>query len=293
MNIKEVLDRTAGFFREKKMDSPRLDAELLISRGLGLRRIDLYLKFEQPLKEEELQKLREMVKRRSQGEPVAYILGEKDFFGESFIVNSDVLIPRPETETLVETALDWNKRIKKENTKILDLGCGSGCIGLSLLKKIPGSRLLSVDISSKALEVAQKNADRLQVSDRVQWLCEDAFNVAQVKNEVQIFFNGKVDLLVANPPYIATDDPELESHVKTFEPSLALFSENQGLKHLQEWTQSYAPLLNNPGLMLMELGYTQGLTIQKSVMELNFFNTVNIEKDLSGKDRIVRGELHG
>jgi release factor glutamine methyltransferase len=270
-----------------------LDAELLISSGLGLKRIDLYLKFEQPLKEDELQKLREMVKRRSQGEPVAYILGEKDFFGESFFVNSSVLIPRPETETLVETALDWLTKNPKEEIGILDLGCGSGCIGLSLLKKIPHARLLAVDISSEALSVAQKNAERLQVSDRAQWLCEDAFNHAQVKNKIQSFFNGGIDLLVANPPYIASDDVEVENHVKTFEPHIALFSENAGLKHLQEWTKHYAPLLRAPGLMLMEMGYTQGPTLQKAVQELNFFSKVEITKDLSGKDRIIRGELHG
>ncbi|MEK6773029.1 MAG: peptide chain release factor N(5)-glutamine methyltransferase [Bdellovibrionota bacterium] len=293
MNIKEILDRTTGFFREKKMDSPRLDAELLLSHGLGLNRIDLYLKFEQPLKEEELQKLRTLVKRRAQGEPVAYILGEKDFFGETFIVNQAVLIPRPETEGLVETALNWQKKNKKTNLRILDLGCGSGCIGLSLLKKIPDAQLLAVDVSEEALQIAKKNADNLEVSDRVSWLCADAFDFSNVKTKIDNIFTEPIDLLVANPPYIDKKDLEVEVNVKMYEPNGALFSDENGTKHLKSWSTNYATLLAAESLMLMEMGYLQGAELKKHFIEIGKFDTVEVDKDLAGKDRIIRGECHG
>jgi len=293
MNIKEILDRTTGFFREKKIDSPRLDAELLLSHGLGLKRIDLYLKFEQPLKEEELEKLRGLVRRRAQGEPVAYILGEKDFFGEGFQVNSSVLIPRPETESLVEMALDWQKNHQLKNLRILDLGCGSGCIGLSLLKNIPDAQLIAVDISSQALQVAMGNAEKMGLQNRSTWLCEDAFHFEKLKNRIDEKFMGQIDLLVANPPYIDKNDVEVEENVKKFEPEIALFSEEKGLRHLKKWSSDYAQILSPNSLMLMEMGYTQGEELKKHVIEIGKLNTVKIEKDLAGKDRFIRGERHG
>lgn len=293
MNIKEILDRTTGFFREKKLDSPRLDAELLLSHGLGLNRIDLYLKFEQPLKEAELEKLRTLVKRRAQGEPIAYILGEKGFFGEGFQVNSSVLIPRPETESLVELALDWQKKHHLKNLRILDLGCGSGCIGLSLLKNISDARLIAVDISSQALEVAKKNAEKLSLQDQATWVCEDAFRFEAVKKIIDEKFSGQIDLLVANPPYIAKNDSEVEENVKKFEPEIALFSEENGLKHLKQWSADYADLLSSYSLMLMEMGYTQGDELKKHFSQIEKLDNVRIEKDLSGKDRFIRGERHG
>ncbi len=293
MNIKEILDRTTGFFREKKLDSPRLDAELLLSHGLGLSRIDLYLKFEQPLREEELQKLRNLVKRRSLGEPIAYILGEKDFYGESFKVNENVLIPRPETESLVEEALKWHGVLGINNLKILDLGSGSGCIGLTLLKKIPDAKLLAVDISAQAIEVAKSNAEKLGVQDRVIWVCEDAFNFSKVKETIDSYFSGEINLLVANPPYIDKSDLEVEENVKKFEPASALFSEENGLKHLKKWTSDYSKILSAPGLMLMEMGYLQASEVQKHVLSLREFDKVEVQKDLAGKDRFIRGECHG
>jgi release factor glutamine methyltransferase len=138
MKLKEVLDKTTAFFKDKKLDTPRLDAELLLSHGLKLDRIQLYMKFDQPLSDEELATCRELVRRRSQGEPVAYIQGSKEFYGFSFEVNSHVLIPRPETEHIIDEALKWATD-KDRELKILDLGTGSGCVGLTLLKKFPQS----------------------------------------------------------------------------------------------------------------------------------------------------------
>ncbi len=292
MNLKEILERTTIFFKEKKIDSPRLDAEILLSHGLGMKRIDLYLKYDQPIKESELEKLRELVKRRSLGEPVAYILGEKDFYGETFLVSPSVLIPRPETELLVEKVLDWQKAAAVQKPKILDLGCGSGCIGLMLLKKIPTAKLFAVDISADAIEIAKKNAVQLNVQDRVVWFHSDASQSENVISELDRLFNSKIDILVANPPYIDPMDKEIDIHVKQYEPAAALFSEDKGLKYLKEWSAKYVQCLNQKSIVMMEMGYTQAQDLKNHFVDLKKFDFINIDKDLSGKDRFIRGECN-
>lgn len=285
MKLKEVLDKTTQFFKDKKVDSPRLDAELLLAHGLGLQRIQLYLKFDQPLSEDELAKLRELVRRRVQGEPVAYILESKEFFGYSFKVNSAVLIPRPETEHIVEAALEWIKQNPQENYNIVDLGTGSGCIGLTLLKKLPNSRLIAIDISEDALRVARENAVALEVAERVQFIQADASAL-----EMQ---PPSIDILVSNPPYISSEDQDVEENVKKFEPETALFAKEQGLRFLYEWSAKYAPQLNEKAIVLMEMGMTQGSQMQKHFEELKVFSKVDIIKDLASLDRVIRGVKNG
>lgn len=293
MNLKEILDRTTAFFKEKKLDSPRLDAEILLSYGLGMSRIDLYLKHDQPIKESELEKLREIVRRRSQGEPVAYILGEKGFFGETFFVGPEVLIPRPETELLVEAVLSWQKKSEISNPTILDLGCGSGCIGLSLLKQIPQAKMLAVDISAPAIRTAQKNAENLGVHERSFWFQQDAFNCENTMAEFKKNLADRIDILVANPPYIDPNDVEIDSHVKKFEPSTALFSDENGLKHLKNWSALYSNYLSNKSIVMMEIGYNQGNEIKNHFEKIKNFDVISVDKDLSGKDRFIRAEIRG
>lgn len=293
MKLKEVLDKTIQFFRDKKIESPRLEAELLLAHGLKLERIQLYLKFDQPLAEEELAHCRELVRRRVQGEPVSYILGYREFFGNSFKVTPAVLIPRPETEQLVEEALNWAQ--SKGAMGILDLGTGSGCIGLTLLKKLPDAKLIAVDISQEALAVAQENAVKLEVSDRVQFVHADAATASDVLKAFKTF-TGKstVDIVVANPPYIASMDPSVEEGVVKFEPHQALFACDEGLALLKKWSQTYKNFLSDEGLMLMEMGYTQGEAMKKHFQSLEVFQETRVIKDLSGHDRIIRGvKKHG
>ena len=214
MKLKEILDKTTAFFKDKKISTPRLDAELLIAHGLRLERIQLYLKYDQPITEGELVVLRELVRRRSQGEPVAYILGYRDFYKYRFAVNSSVLIPRPETEHIVEEVLAWAKN-QEQSYALVDLGCGSGCIGLTLLKELPKAKLIAVDISENALVVAKENANQLGVADRVHFMCMDADNFEIVIKECGDFLGqNKIDVVVANPPYIAIQDPQVEENVK-------------------------------------------------------------------------------
>ncbi len=292
MTIKEVLDKTIKFFKEKDFESPRLHAELLLAHALKLERIQLYLKFEQPMKEDEVSAARELVRRHVQGEPVAYILGERGFFGHIFKVGPGVLIPRPETEHLVEEALAWMEQNPQERFSVVDLGCGSGCIGLSVLKANPKAFLVAVDISEVALNFAKENALALGVSERCRFLLADAEEVGQIMNELKNEGFEKIDILLSNPPYISETDAMVQKSVKDFEPAEALFAKEEGLEKLRKWSKLYSSYLANPGLMLMEMGYQQGSEMKKHFDDLKF-KAVAIKKDLSGHDRIIRGEIHG
>lgn len=281
MNLKDVLTKTIEFFREKKLDSPRLDAELLIAHALKLNRIDLYLKYEQPLSEIEIQNCRDVVKRRSLGEPVAYITEEKGFFGHNFFIQNGVLIPRPETETLIELVLEFFKDRKTESLNFLDLGGGSGCIGLTLAKEFLNSQVTIVEFSKKPLDCILKNRDLLGLTDRVQIIDSTA----------EVFLNAMnstFDGIFSNPPYIDEADPLVEPSVRKFEPHEALFAENQGLKLIYDWSKLSAPKLKLPGLMIFEIGHQQGDAVKKHFDALQKFSSTNIIKDLSGLDRFIK-----
>jgi release factor glutamine methyltransferase len=287
MKLKEVLDRTVIFFKDKRFETPRLDAELLLAHGLGLKnRIDLYLKFEQPLSEIELSKCRELVKRRSSGEPVAYIIGKKDFLDYTFQVNSNVLIPRPETEQLVELAHAWAKSKGLIKFQILDIGTGSGCIAVSLAKKIADSEVVAIDSSESAIVVARSNAEKLGVLERIRFINKRAEDINELDGDA-------FDIVVANPPYIAIDDLEVESHVKAFEPSSALFADDNGLRALKDWSKKFSNHLKSEALMVFEMGYRQGEPMQKHFQDLGIFSRVEVIKDMSGHPRFILGERAG
>lgn len=277
MKIQEVLEKTATFFRSKKLDSPRLDAELLIAASLGIQRIDLYLKFDQPLKEQELEKCREFVRRRSQGEPVAYILNMKHFYGNEFFVDPRVLIPRPETELLVEMAIEEIKKVPKAN--ILDLGSGSGAIGLSLIKRMPEAKATLVDASPGPVEVTKINSEKLQVSERA--------TVVQCRAQ-DFISEEKFDLVLANPPYIGRNDINIEGDVKKFEPEAALFAEQEGLSEIISWLPAGLQNCTPGGLVVFEIGWKQGDQVKK-LFESAGLSEVALHKDLSGLDRFVSG----
>lgn len=293
MKLKEILDKTTAFFKDKKIETPRLDAELLLAYGLKLERIQLYLRFDQPMKEDELVVLRELVRRRASGEPVAYILGYKDFYKSRFEVNPAVLIPRPETEHVVEEVLQWVVN-RDHPLGLVDLGCGSGCIGLSLLKELPNAKLVAVDLSEKALEVAARNAVSLGLSERVKFVHADAIQTDLIMSTYKdLVGRDKIDVLVSNPPYIAHQDPNVEENVKKFEPNAALYAEEGGLALLKGWSAEYAVYLAAPGVMLMEMGMSQGPLMADHFTSLKIFNEINVIKDLSGHDRVIRGVTHG
>ena len=204
--ISSLLNWTVNYFKSKNIQSARLDAEVLLSHVLRQERIYLYVHFDEPMEQNELSKFREYVKKRAQHVPIAYIIGEREFMGLPFKVTKDTLIPRPDTEILVENVL--NNVDKDKEIEIVDIGTGSGAIILSLLVNLPKAQGKTVDISSKAIEVAKENAVNLQVNDRCEFFVGDLFAP----------LNGnKFDVIVSNPPYIPQKDiATLEDDVKEY-----------------------------------------------------------------------------
>lgn len=282
MKLRDVFEKSVQFFKEKKVESARLDAELLIADALKIDRLQIYLKYEQPLSDAEVSACREAIRRRAQGEPVAYILGERGFYGEMFKVGTGVLIPRPETEMLVEEALEFIKANGITNPEILDLGAGTGCIGFSILKNCEGARLTSVEKSPEAFKYLQLNQQALELSERSELMLQDVYGVT--------FAEKKFDIIVANPPYIATTDVQVEENVKKFEPQSALFAPDEGYRDLYQWSDLARSWLKPTGLMLFEMGHTQGEKLKTHFERLGGFSSIHILKDLSGLDRAVKAQ---
>lgn len=280
MKLREVFEKSVQFFKEKKIDTARLDAELLISNALKFDRLQIYLKYEQPLSDAEVSACRDAIRRRAQGEPVAYILGERGFYGEMFKVGPGVLIPRPETEMLVEEALNFIKANAIAEPKILDLGAGTGCIGFSILKNCENAQLISVEKSPQAFEYMKKNQEELGLNGRSELMLKDVSDITFPQNQF--------DVIVANPPYIAPGDVQIEENVKKFEPEAALFAADKGYRDLYQWSELASRWLKPSGLMLFEMGHAQGEKLKNHFERLGGFSDVQILKDLSGLDRAVK-----
>ena len=280
MKIKDVFEKTVQFFKEKKFDTARLDTELLIAHALKIERVQIYMKYEQPLSESEMAACRDLVRRRAAGEPIAYITGEKGFYGEVFKVGPGVLIPRPETELVVEEALEFIKLRGLRQPQILDLGAGTGCIGFSILKNSAEASLVSIEKSEKAFGYLKANQEKLKLGERCRLVLGDAGHL-----ELE---NAMFDVIVANPPYIGKEDKQVENSVQKFEPSEALFADEDGYKALKLWAVEGLRFLKKPGLMLFEMGHQQGPEMKEYFEDLKAFSEVKILKDLSGLDRIIK-----
>ncbi len=281
MQLNDVLNKSIQFFKDKKIESARLDAELLISHALKIDRMSLYLKFDQPLSEIEITACREFVRRRSLGEPVAYIVQEKGFYGLNFFVEKGVLVPRPETEIIIDEVLDFVKKEKIEAPTILDLGTGTGCIGFSILKNIPAAQLIAVEKSELAQNIFLKNAQALNLNDRVTLIKSDVESVDFLKLE-------KFDCIVSNPPYIDVNDFRVQKSVRDFEPEMALFANDRGFSLLKSWSELAKHNLTDGGLMMFEIGLDQGAEMQIHFQNLNAFKNISVVKDLSGLDRFIK-----
>lgn len=246
--VGSLLDWTAQYFVKKGCDSPRLDAEVLLAHALKLKRIDLYARYNEAIEEGAKAKFRDLVRRRAEGCPVAYLVASKEFYSLPFFVNQDVLIPRPDTECLVDVAL---RIAKKENWRtILDLGTGSGCIAIALAKSLPQVKIVAVDISPKALAVASKNAITNKVADRVSFVLGDLF----APLEKGLVF----DAIVSNPPYIPDSDiKDLDKDVKDYEPRLALSGGTDGFSIFDQILPGAGLRLNQGGHLFIEIGAPQ------------------------------------
>jgi len=259
-------------------DTPQLDAEVLLSSVLEKDRLYLIIHRDDILDNEALERYKEYVERRKKGEPVAYIINKKEFYGYEFYVEKGVLIPRPDTEILVEEVI--KRSGEYENPVIVDVGCGSGAISVTLAKEIKGSRVFALDLMDIPIKVTKINAKRLGVEDRVQVIRSDIFE--NLNKELE----GNVDIIVSNPPYIRDEViPTLMTDVKDYEPYEALSGGEDGLIFYRRIAQEALKYLKRDGLIAFEIGFDQ----REALFNILSRDYKNIEciKDLAGLDRVI------
>jgi len=282
MIVLEAIQLSSDFLKRKSVESSRLNAEILLAEILGIKRLELYLKYDKPLTQSETDKYREFIVRRSKGEPLQYITGHTEFYGHDFLVNPTVLIPRNDTEILVEHAIDFIQKSEKKFT-VLDIGTGSGNIAICISMHCPNVELYTIDISHGAIELAKKNADRNDLLGNISFIEGDIKNYD--------FLDKKFDLIIANPPYISLNGfNELQREVHEYEPRIALTDESDGLKYFKVISKEAREILNNNGLLMFEVGYDQSESVKKILLE-NSFEEISVIKDYSKIDRVVQARL--
>lgn len=274
MTLLEVLQSTTAYFEKREMESARLNAEHLLAHSLGRRRIDLYLEFERTLTEAELAPLRELVRRRGQGEPLQHLLGTVEFCGHTFRCDERALIPRPETEELVEQLL--RSTINHQPSTILDVGTGSGVIALSLAAAFPEAEVHGIDISEDALALARENAERLGPSGRVQFLRGDLLvNVTHV-----------YDIIVANLPYVANAERGQVSREVLHDPDVAVFAGTTGQELIRKLIETAPACLTAGGLLALEIGLGQTEALLRFLSERNYHD-ISARQDYAGVTRFL------
>ncbi len=281
LTVLEAIKSSTEYLEKKGITSPRLNSELLLSHALNCKRFDLYLAFERPLQKTEIDLYRELLRRRSKFEPLQYIIGKVEFYGLEFEVNSSVLIPRPETELLVESVLEYVK--KDEQLRILDIGCGSGNISIALAKNIPNCTVTGVDISQAALETSRRNAKLNGVENQILLVKKNILNEWE-------FGELHFDVIVSNPPYVSAEEfVKLEPELRLYEPKIALTDGGDGLSYFKKISSLASALLMQNGKLFFEIGAGQAAAVQNILFE-NQFDNIVIKKDYSDIERIFIGE---
>jgi len=273
MTVLEVLQATTAFFKKRNIENPRLNAEHLLAHALGRKRIELYLDFERKLTETELGPLRELVKRRSEGEPLQHLLGTVEFCGLTFLCDKRAMVPRPETEQLVELV---ESRIENRESRIVDVGTGSGVIALSLAAKFPEAKILAIDLSDDALALAQENAARLNLSNRVRFL----------KSRLLENVEGVFDLIVANLPYISTQERHTLSREVLHDPEVALFAGTEGDELVRDLIAEAPSRLGLGGTLALEIGLGQRDAFLSALAEKNYRDICS-KNDYNGVTRFL------
>jgi release factor glutamine methyltransferase len=275
LTVLDVLKKSTAFFAAKGIESPRLNAELLIGHALGLERMQLYLQFERLLVETELEKIRPLVRRRGQREPVQYIIGATEFHGLKLKVDRRALIPRPETEQLVELVVG---ACPAAPGRIIDLGTGSGAIALALASAFPAAIVTAVDTSAEALALARENVEACALGERVHVLHSNWLGGAP---------RGEFDLIVANPPYLTAEEmAEASPEVKAYEPHAALMALDEGLADLRQIIAAAPAHLKRGGMLALETGVSQHPTLHECLSAAGFTRATS-HSDLAGRDRFV------
>jgi release factor glutamine methyltransferase len=273
MTVLEVLQSTTGYFQKHNIESPRLNAEHLLAHVLGRKRIELYLEFERELNESELAPLRDFVKRRATGEPLQHLLGTVEFCGHTFVCDKRAMVPRPETEQLVELI---ESKIENRKSKILDVGTGSGVIALSLAAEFPEAEIVAADISEDALALARENAKRLGLADRIRFL----------KSNLLENVEGVFDLIAANLPYISTEQRQTLSREVLHDPEVALFGGVGGDELVRELIAQARSRLRPGGTLALEIGIGQSEALVEALTEKNY-RDIWMKNDYSGVTRFL------
>jgi release factor glutamine methyltransferase len=276
VTVLEVLKNTADFLARKGIESPRLNIEHLLADALGKRRIDLYLEFDRTLSEEELAPLRDKVRRRIDGEPLQYLLGSWDFFGRAFRTDQRALIPRPETEILVEIALKAIRAQPDSRKRLLDVGTGSGVLAITFALECPDLRVVGSDVSPLALNLARENAERQRMDQRIEWIESDLLDLVP----------GSFDFLVANLPYVPTEElPKLAREVQ-YDPRLALDGGTDGLAVIRRLVQDAPRVLTQGAFLILEVGFDQADRVADLVAAQKL-RDISVESDYQGVRRFV------
>jgi release factor glutamine methyltransferase len=301
--IQKLLNWVTEYLKGKGIDSPRLSAELLLSGVLAMKRIELYTQFDRPVARQQLDRLHDLVKRAGQNEPIAYLVGKTEFYSLEINITPDCMIPRPETELLVERAIEFLRICPVRNSTmgntlqkgsisngprpgtqfVCDLCTGCGCIAVAIAKNYPDARIIATDICDAALAVAAGNVEKHQLGDQITLLCGDLFDPIISGLDVNEF-----DLIVCNPPYVSTAEYEkLDRNVKDYEPKVALFAGVDGLDIYRRVIEKADRFLKPNSALMLEIGYAQGRAVRQLLEQTGTFPEIKIEKDPHNNDRIA------
>lgn len=283
--IIDVLRWTTEYFKKKGIETPRLDAEVLIAHALGTDRLGLYLNYDSPLNDEERRRIREYIKRRASREPVHYITGKREFWSLEFNVTPSVLIPRPETEILVEAAL--NCIVSRSYRRVVDVGTGSGAIAVALAHELPSLNVIATDISLEALLLARYNATRHGVKDRIDFVTMDLLEGFGKR--------ARFDMIVSNPPYLSdVEFKNLPPEIRSYEPARALLGGGpDGLDTVRRLLQQAVPFLKPGGMLCFEIGAGQLDKVLNYAASIKEFTGSTVLEDYLGIPRVVCLEKRG
>jgi release factor glutamine methyltransferase len=280
--VQRVIKWTAEHFQKKGIANPRLEAEVLLAHLLGIDRMGLYLNYDRPLKEEERQVYREMIQRRQAGEPPAYIVGSKEFWSLRFAVSPECLIPRPETEHLVEEAVRIGRGLASP-LRVLEIGHGCGAVAIALAKELEQAEIVATDISAGACSLAQENAAAHGVTGRVRFVLGDLFPVGE----------RPFGLICSNPPYIPTAEVlQLATEIRNYEPLTALDGGEDGLRFFRRITEGAPQFLVAGGWLLLEMGQGQAPRVT-TILQEQGFQQIELIPDYAGVKRVIRAQWPG